>query len=201
VKRCDTVLMECTYGKPHFVFPPREEIAAAIVDFARRTLENGEIPVFFAYSLGKAQEAIAILGNGGVPVTLHHTVHTMANVYQECGMNLPAYELHDEERFAGDTALIWPPSAARLRDRICGRRVRTASLTGWSIGGGVYRPNQDQAFPLSDHADFPSLLRYIELAQPKKVLLTHGYKGFTAFLRKRGVHAEYLEECAQLTLF
>jgi len=44
-------------------------------------------------------------------------------------------------------------------------------------------------------------LRYVELAQPKKVLLNHGYKEFTAQLRKRGVNAEYLEENAQLSLF
>jgi len=149
VKRCDTLLMECTYGRPHFAFPPRAEIAGNMVAFARDTLENGEIPVFFAYSLGKAQEAIAILGNGGIPLTLHQSVFTMSEIYQQCGMPLPPYRKHDEASFDGESALVWPPSAKRLPEHIDGKRIRTASLTGWSIGGGVYRPRKDQAFALS----------------------------------------------------
>jgi putative mRNA 3-end processing factor len=56
-------------------------------------------------------------------------------------------------------------------------------------------------FPLSDHADFPSLLRYVELAQPRKVLLNHGWRDFAHRLRRAGVDAEYLESNAQLALF
>src|SRR5271165_2773322 len=57
VKRCDVLLMECTYGRPHYVFPPRADVANAMVAWARAALEDGTVPIFFAYSLGKAQEA------------------------------------------------------------------------------------------------------------------------------------------------
>ena len=201
VKRCDVVLMECTYGKPHFAFPPRAEIAGAMVEFAHDTLEAGEIPVFFAYSLGKAQEAIAILGSGDIPLTVHSAIFEMSEIYQHCGIRLPHYRLYEDACFDGESAVIWPPSGKRLPETIHGKTVRTASLTGWSLGGGVYRPRHDRGFPLSDHADFPSLLKYVELAQPKKVLLNHGYKTFVEQLRKRGVQAEYLEEHGQLSLF
>ena len=40
VKRCDLVLMECTYGRPQYVFPPRAEVAGAMVGWARRALED-----------------------------------------------------------------------------------------------------------------------------------------------------------------
>lgn len=201
VKRCDTLLMECTYGRPHFAFPPRAEIAGAMVEFARETLEAGCVPVFSAYSLGKAQEAIAILGAGGIPLSVHSAVFRMSEIYRRWGVELPPYDIFEPDISAGESAVVWPPSGKRLPDRICGRQIRTASLTGWSLGGGVYRPRQDRGFPLSDHADFPSLLRYVELAQPKKVLLNHGYKEFVHQLRKRGVNAEYLKENAQLSLF
>jgi putative mRNA 3-end processing factor len=80
--------------------------------------------------------------------------------------------------------------------------VRTASLTGWVAGKGTnFSRGSDVGFPLSDHADFPSLLRYIELAQPKKVLLNHGWRDFTYRVRKLGVDAEYLEPNVQLALF
>jgi Cft2 family RNA processing exonuclease len=69
VKKCDVLLMECTYGRPHYVFPSRDEIEDRIVDFATKALEDGCAPVFLAYSLGKAQEAMAILAKGGIPLT------------------------------------------------------------------------------------------------------------------------------------
>ncbi|MBI4623527.1 MAG: hypothetical protein HY736_09965, partial [Verrucomicrobia bacterium] len=46
------------------------------------------------------------------------------------------------------------------------------------------------AFALSDHADFPSLLRFVELVQPKRVLTLHGFaREFAATLRARGIDA------------
>jgi Cft2 family RNA processing exonuclease len=83
-----------------------------------------------------------------------------------------------------------------------GKAVRTAALTGWVVGKGTnFRQRTDAGFPLSDHADFPSLLRYIELAQPRKVLLNHGWRDFVYRLRGLGIDAEYLESNPQLALF
>jgi Cft2 family RNA processing exonuclease len=202
VKRCDTLLMECTYGRPQYVFPPRAEVAAAMVSWARSALEDGVVPIFFAYSLGKAQEAMAILGAGGIPLAAHGAVAAMAGVYEEAGVAMPAYERYDAKAFDGARALVWPPSGKALPAAVRGKPVRTAALTGWVVGRGAnFGQRTDAGFALSDHADFPSLLRYIELAQPKKVLLNHGWRDFVYRLRRMGVDAEYLESNAQLTLF
>jgi Cft2 family RNA processing exonuclease len=202
VKRCDVVLMECTYGRPQYVFPPRAEVAGAMVAWARRTLENGAVPIFFAYSLGKAQEALAILGAAGLPLAAHGAIASMAAVYAAAGVALPPYERYDARTFDGARILLWPPSGRALPAAVRGKAVRTAALTGWVIGKGAnYRYGTDTGFPLSDHADFPSLLRYIELAQPKKVLLNHGWKDFAYRLRRLGIDAEYLESNPQLALF
>ncbi len=202
VKVCDTVLMECTYGRPQYVFPPRAEVAGAMVAWAKNALEDGAVPIFFAYSLGKAQEAMAILGNGGIPLAAHGAVASMARVYEEAGVALPPYERYDATTFDGRRALVWPPSGRALPTAVRGKAVRTAALTGWVLGKGTnFRSRTDAGFPLSDHADYPSLLRYVELAKPKKVLLNHGGREFVGRLRKLGVDAEYLEANAQLTLF
>ena len=202
VKQCDVVLMECTYGRPHYAFPPREEVAAEMIAFARDALETDAIPVFFAYSLGKAQEAVAILGNAGFPITVHGAVETMCDVYRECGVQLPAYTRYDAHTFDAQTVLVWPPSGRALPKALRGKAVRTAMLTGWSLDRSApFRYGVDRGFALSDHADYPALLRYIELAQPKKVLLNHGWRDFAYRLRAIGVNAEYLEEHAQLALF
>jgi Cft2 family RNA processing exonuclease len=202
VKRCDVLLMECTYGRPHYVFPSREEVAGSMIAFARQTLEDGAVPVFFAYSLGKAQEAIAILGNAGVPVTVHGAVDTMTKIYERCGVVMPPYARYHSESFDTTTALIWPPGGKALPKALRNREVRTAMLTGWSLDrGALFRYGTEHGFALSDHADYPSLLRYIELAQPKKVLLNHGWRDFVYRLRALGIDAEYLEANVQMTLF
>ncbi len=202
VKRCDVLLMECTYGRPHYAFPPREEVAGAMIAFARSALETDAVPVFFAYSLGKAQEAIAILGNAGIAVTVHGAIHTIANIYEKCGVTMPPYKRYHAELFDASSALVWPPGGKALPRALRDREVRTAVLTGWSVDrGALFRYGTEHGFALSDHADYPSLLRYIELAQPKKVLLNHGWRDFVYRLRTLGVDAEYMEANAQLTLF
>ena len=202
VKRCDVVLMECTFGRPHYVFPPRDEVAEEIARFARLALETDAVPVFFAYSLGKAQEAMAILGSAGIPIAVHSAVAAISDAYVRCGVALPEYQRYDAAAFRGNHALIWPPSARALPRSFGRRRARTAVLTGWALDASAhYRYGADRAFPLSDHADYPGLLAYVERAQPRKVLLFHGRRDFVHRLRRLGVDAEYLENHAQLSLF
>jgi DNA ligase-1 len=202
VKPCDVLLMECTYGRPQYVFPSRDEVEEQIVAFAQRALEDDCAPLFFAYSLGKAQEAMAILAKANIPLTVHGAVHAMARVYEEAGVRLGDYEKYDASTYDGTRALIWPPSGKTRPKAAHKRTVRTAMLTGWALGpGATYRYGADAAIPLSDHADYPALLRYIELAQPKKVLLNHGWRDFVHRLRRMGIDAEYLEQHQQLALF
>ncbi len=202
VKRCDLVLMECTYGRPQYAFPPRDEVARDMIAFARDALEQGAVPVFFAYSFGKAQEAVAILGNAQIPVTVHDAIETLCRVYETCGVQLPQYQRYAVLTFTADNALVWPPSDRALPKALRGKPVRTAVLTGWSLDrSATFRYSVDRCFPLSDHADYPALLRYIELAQPKKVLLNHGWPDFVHRLRRLGIDAEYLSENTQLALF
>ena len=58
----DTLIMETTFGKPEFVFPPTEQVFSDVIKFCREALEDGEVPVLLGYSLGKAQEILLRLG-------------------------------------------------------------------------------------------------------------------------------------------
>ena len=64
-------------------------------------------------------------------------------------------------------------------------------ISGWAVDpNAVYRYQVDAAFPLSDHADYNDLLRYVELVQPKRVLTLHGFAAeFARDLRDRGIEA------------
>jgi Cft2 family RNA processing exonuclease len=202
VKKCDVVLMECTYGRPQYVFPSRDEVEDAMIEFATKALEDGCAPVFYAYSLGKAQEAMAILGKASIPLTAHGAVFNIARVYEACGVKLPPYAKYDAATYDGTSALIWPPSGKTLPAALRSKPARRAALTGWALDRGArYALGADAAFALSDHADFPALLRYLEIAQPRKVLLNHGWRDFVWRLRRMGIDAEYLDEHQQLALF
>jgi Cft2 family RNA processing exonuclease len=64
-----------------------------------------------------------------------------------------------------------------------------------------FRYGTDAAFALSDHADYPDLIRYVELVRPQRVLTLHGYAAaFAADLRARGIEAWALNEENQLEL-
>jgi DNA ligase-1 len=81
-------------------------------------------------------------------------------------------------------------------------RKRVAMISGWAMdANAVYRYQVDAAFPLSDHADYTDLLRYVELVQPKRVLTLHGFAGeFARDLRERDIEAWALTEENQMEL-
>ena len=67
--------------------------------------------------------------------------------------------------------------------------------------GAIYRYQCDAAFPLSDHADHPDLLRFVEAVQPRRVLTLHGFATeFALTLRERGIEAWAIGEDNQLEL-
>ncbi len=197
----ETLVMETTYGKPGFAFPPSEQVMEETVAFCVDALADGDVPVVVGYSLGKAQEILYILGGAGLPVMCHGAVFSMNEVYRELRSDVPAYEKYSAAEVAGHV-LICPPSALRspMVQRIKNRQ--TLVLTGWALDPNArFRYGVDAALPLSDHADYPDLLRYVELVNPKRVLAVHGYaREFAADLRRRGIEAWALGMNDQLEL-
>src|SRR5207245_1464409 len=65
-----------------------------------------------------------------------------------------------------------------------------------------YRYQVDAVFPLSDHADYDDLIRYVDLVRPKRVLTLHGFAAeFARDLREKiGVEAWALSEENQMEL-
>jgi len=77
-----------------------------------------------------------------------------------------------------------------------------AMISGWAVDpNAIYRYQVDAAFPLSDHADYDDLVRYVELVQPRRVLTLHGFAAeFASDLRARGIEAWALSEENQMEL-
>lgn len=186
----DTLIMETTFGLPSFEFPNPMEIESAILRFVNDAFADGETPVLLGYSLGKAQEALALLTEHQIPTLLHPNVAQMTAACREAGVDLPEPVLFEGHAPPG-YAVIAPPNAIRSRVMRGLKAKRTAMLTGWAMQpGSKYRYRVDEAIPLSDHADHPGLLECIQRVRPKRVLTVHGYAHeFAAELRARRIDA------------
>jgi DNA ligase-1 len=198
-RHADTLVMETTFGLPRYQFPPTEQVIQQIVAFTRDTIDDGAVPVLLGYSLGKAQEILCALDGAGLTPMLHGSVFQMTRIYEQFGQSFCKYVRYNKNDVAGKV-LICPPSAnhSPMVEKIPQRRV--AMISGWAVEpGAIYRYQVDAAFPLSDHADYNDLLRYVDLVQPKRVLTLHGFAAeFARDLRDRGIEAWALSEGNQM---
>ncbi len=199
--RADLVIMETTYGRPHYKLPPTDAVLASVIAFCRAALDEGDTPVLFGYSLGKSQEILRSLAGAALPVMLHPQTLKLTAVYESLGITFPPYAAFDAATCAGHVVLCPPQAANSPFVRKIPRR-RAATLTGWALDPGArFRYQCDAAFPLSDHADYPDLLRFVELTQPKRVLTLHGFAtDFARDLRDRGLDAWAINQDNQLEI-
>jgi DNA ligase 1 len=186
----EVLIMETTYGRPHYVLPPTADVLRDILHFCRQTLDDGETPVLFGYSLGKSQEILSSLAGAGLPVMLHKQAMRLTRIYEDCGLTFPAHREFTAADSAGHV-VIAPPHAPGSSFLKSIAKPRTAMITGWALDPGArFRYQCDAVFPLSDHADYADLLRFVELVQPRRVLTLHGFaEDFARTLRERGVEA------------
>ena len=197
----DVLIMETTYGRPDYRFPPTDAVMKGVIRFCKEALDNDEVPVLLGYSLGKSQELLCGLGDAGLPIMLHGTVFKMTQVYEQFGQCFPKYEAYEADKTTGKV-LLCPPSvvnSAMLRNL---GKHRSAVLTGWAVDPGCkYQYRADAAFPISDHADFPDLIEFVKQVNPKKVLTLHGFAAdFAQTLRELGYDAHALSQDEQMVL-
>jgi putative mRNA 3-end processing factor len=201
VMPCDVLVIESTFGLPRYVFPPKAEVLAAIRRFVDDTLTDGETPVLLGYALGKAQEILKHLSEAGYRCRAQPMVHGVNRVYEELGVRFPGVRLLGPEGPDPGEVVVCPPHLTQSTSMRGVRRRRTAVLTGWAIDGGRHFRSVDAAFPLSDHADFPSLVAYARATGAGRVYTVHGEAdALASALRRAGIRAQPLREELQLEL-
>jgi DNA ligase-1 len=200
-RHAEVLIMETTYGRPAYRFPPTADVIAGVIRFCREALDNGESPVLLGYSLGKSQELLRGLSDAGLPLLLHEQIYRLTHIYEQLGQTFPPYTRWGQQPATG-RVLLCPPLAnlAGVLREI--GPVRTAVLTGWAVDRDCrFRYGTDAAFPLSDHADFPDLIEFVQRVAPQRVFTLHGFAAeFAQALRERGFEAQALSEVEQLQL-
>lgn len=194
---CDVFISEATFALPAYRWTDTPTVAAEILSWWRDNRSRGRASVLFAYALGKAQRVLAELAAlTDDPVHVHGAVAGLTDVYRAHGIpmleTLPA-TVDRPADYAG-ALILAPPSAAgspwmrRFGDH------RTGFCSGWMrIRGDRRRRGYDRGFVLSDHADWPSLLRTCQESGARRILLTHGYTdALCRYLREQGLDAASL---------
>ena len=125
-----------------------------------------------ADSLGNSQELIVLFNRfTNIPVVAHHRVALVNEVYRRHGVRMEYISHNTEEGQelvkSGFCVYIAPKGAKVLLDK----PTRKALVSGWAL---TFR----NGFPLSDHADYPSLINYVARVRPK-IVYTYpgGYSG------------------------
>ena len=179
VVACDTFVTEATFGLPIYRWPDTVEVAREIAAWREECAREGDAAILYCYGLGKSQRLLAELDacmDG--PVYVHGAIATGVEVYRAAGIRMiDTVKVSDTPKgadFAGQLVLA-PPSAA---GSTWVRRFRGAQhgfASGWMrVRGNRRRRNYDRGFVVSDHADWPDLLRTVRETGARRVIATHG---------------------------
>jgi Cft2 family RNA processing exonuclease len=199
VPSADILVMESTYGRPHFRFGDPDSTVEAIARWCRLALASRVTPVLLCHALGKTEEIMLALAKYNFTFALEKRCVPCAHAYATAGRPLPDWvELNGE---AEPGRVVIAPPAGKDEVRRLGR-YRTALVSGWAKDAEFSRIfGADATFDLSDHCDFDELIEVVERSGADQVYTVHGYTDdFARHLRKRGIRASALEATEQLAL-
>ncbi|MDG6998936.1 MAG: exonuclease [Nitrososphaerota archaeon] len=199
--KCDTLIMETTYGRPRYVFGDTTEIVRKVNSLVADAFDQCRPVVMTGYQLGKAQ-MITYLFRKWAPIYLHESVHAMNRAHIDLGIDIPDFKMCDSPSNPMLEQCPWimiAPAASGRSEFIKSLREKYRALviafTGWSIDESYrFRMSVDHAFDLSDHCDFNELVDLAKYCNPSKVYTVHGFADeFAEHLRTLGFDAEPLE--------
>ncbi len=200
-RRARVLIMETTYGIPEYVFPQTAKLVSEVNSVIASAYDRGKPVVLMGYPLGKAQ-LLSYFFSSWEPLFYHEMVAVMNKIHVEHGVPLKDGTTFDPSKDSdtlpdGPWVMVSPMSSGRSRIMSHLKKRYGAILiafSGWAVGGG-FGPSMgtDYAFPLSDHCDYPELIKLVEAVSPEMVYTTHGFAAeFAADLRKMGFSARTL---------
>jgi len=200
--KCDTFVTESTFGLPVYRWRTHAEMFSEINQWWAANAEAGRASIIYAYAFGKAQRIIKSVDAAIGPIVCHAAVENLNRAYREAGVTLPPTIMVSEATADMDYTkclVIAPPSARgtpwlnRFGDGA--DNYADAFASGWmALRGAKKQQGVERGFVVSDHADWPSLIRAVDATDASRVLVTHGsVPVMVRYLRERGLEADALE--------
>lgn len=183
---CDTFITESTFALPIYQWPNPASVQASINHWWTTNRDEGSISVIRAYSLGKAQRIFSTIDTSIGPIYVSDPINKMNAVLRSHDIHLPSTQ--DGPPVPG--ALVLTSASFDNPNNI---PVHYAEASGWNA---VRRNARSGAMPfvVSDHVDWPALMKTIEETGCKQVLCIHGFTNpLSRYLTERGYSARSLE--------
>lgn len=193
--RCDTFITEFTFGLPIFRWDPAPDVIGDVLRWWDDNRARGVTALLFCYTLGKAQRILASLAEvTDRPVLIHGMMAATTAIYRRAGVRMLPTEVLVEKgkgtRTAGE--LVLAPLSARGTPwmRRLGEFSDAFASGTMRVRGMRRQRNVDRGVVLSDHADWPALLRTVEEVGASRVLTTHGYpEPLARYFKSKGIQS------------
>jgi putative mRNA 3-end processing factor len=203
VPKCKTLITECTFGLPEFVFPKIEEIKKNVNEIISELYSKGIPVILMGYQLGKAQ-TITQLFDHWSPMYFHDSIKEMNELHHQLGVNLNKGIGHSEAQNKGlldkKPWIMIAPLMSEKNNFIKEMKSRYGAVTigfsGWAKSFKFsFGRRTDYSIPMSDHCDFNELVNLVLQSGAEQVYTIHGFvEEFASHLRKLGISASPLRE-------
>jgi putative mRNA 3-end processing factor len=192
---CHTFITESTFGLPIYRWESDAQVFAQINDWWASNAAQGKASVLYGYSFGKAQRLLAGVDSSIGPIVCHSAAQGLNQAYRDSGVALPhtftVSEVTDKSMYKTCLAIAPPAAQGASWMKRFGSSYSDALASGWmQLRGGRRRSNVDRGFVLSDHADWPGLMKAIGATGAEQVIVTHGYVSvMVRWLQDQGLNA------------
>jgi len=203
IPKCKTLITECTFGLPEFVFPKIHEIKSKVNEIISELYSKGIPVILLGYQLGKSQTISSLFGHWK-PLYYHDSVKKMNDLHRRLGVNLEEVLGHSEAEANGLLAkkpwVMIAPMMSQKNQFIKHMKERYGAITigfsGWAQSPRfAFGRRSDYSIPLSDHCDFNELVELVKKSGAEKVYTIHGFVDeFASHLNKLGFDAQPLRE-------
>lgn len=201
---CDVLITEATFALPIYRWPSMDSVMTQLFRWWDANCRANRTSVLLCYSLGKAQRVMAeIAARSKRSVWVHPAVATLNAAYIEAGVPLcPWRPMTEAAKGFTPELVIAPPQVAGSNALKRFQPCELAMASGWMQLRGVRRRAAvGQGFVISDHADWPGLIRTIQESGASQIYATHGETTvLTRYLNEvLGLHAARLETAFGVT--
>ena len=203
IPKCKTLITECTFGLPEFVFPKTDEIQKQVNELISEFYGKGIPVILMGYQLGKAQTITQLFGHWD-PLYFHDSVKEMNSLHQKLGIPLKDGIGHSEAEKNGlldkkPWVMVAPLMSSKnkfIQDMKSKYGAVTIGFSGWAQSSRFpFGRRADYSFPMSDHCDFNELVDMVIQSGAEQVYTIHGFVDeFAEHLQKIGINAQPLLE-------
>ena len=203
VPKCKTLITECTFGLPEFVFPKVEETVEKVNGIISEMYSKGKPVILLGYELGKAQ-VLSYLFSHWEPLYYHDSIKRLNDLHRRFGIDLKDAMGHTEAENKGlldkKPWVMVAPSMTGKSNFVSYMKSKydaiTIGFSGWAQSGRfAFARQHDYSIALSDHCDYNELIDLVKKADPEKVYTVHGFiDEFAKDLVKIGFDAQPLRE-------